>query len=795
MGVGKTKGGRLRRHAALTAAFALLAAGSARAETLAPGTVCKSTGEPIAAGGPDLTRRAVAAEAMLGSTAADGDRGDRALAELTASEDSGGVASRPTLAAFCGAAGEAMRLARSGSAYQAETYLLASVRFAREAGASDLEARSAYRLALATIGGPVIADTRGAGAPARNRAAETVAGPPSEGCAALADPALLSRPAQAVVLTALLCARERARAAGDPSLAALAGLKLARVQLIAAAAQPQSAAALRSSAQDAALGALAETSASSAADRVELLGRLIETALDAGAVDFAPLDEASARMRAAASGDAETAYALATAGRLALAHGDADRARVLLGQAVFLESQRGAPLRLSTWLIWLAAADPHRRPELIAEAYRALEAVRPFLPLVDRLTEEPTFTLRMQPVFEQAVDVALADRDAAGEAARIGRAQEVVEAYRQAEVQSALGADCVPPREPVRPAELRPDEVLLYPILLPDRVELIYARGAADGTAAYRRLSVRGTDREAVAQLAKALVDAASGETGDAWRAPARRLYQLFIKPIEGQLTTTGTLVIIPDGVLRSVPFAALLDDDGRFLVARTAVAVAPALSYSQPGADRGRKPLTVIAASLQKKVELPAGDFPKLEGTAEEGQLAVDIGGVGARSRLIRDFRKADLQAALADSHVDVLHVATHAAFNGRTDRSFIVADGEAISLSDLRGMIASDRARGDELSLLVLSACETAVGDDQASMGLAGAAVQAGAQSALASLWEVSDQATVELMKGFYAAYHAGSGKAAALREAQLKMIAQGGELEHPGLWAAFTVLGGWR
>jgi CHAT domain-containing protein len=788
-------GGRPLQGAAVAALLAL-AAGSAAAAPLTPGLVCKPTGEPAAANAVGLDQRARGAEKMLASDAADGDRGDRALAELAGPEDGGAPVSPLTLAAYCTAAGEAMRLARFGSAYQAETYLLAGVRFARDAGASDVEARAAYRLALATIGGPVIANTRGAGAPARNLVATAAAAQaPADGCAALADAAYLSRQGQAMVIASLACAREKADAAGDPGFAALAGLKLARVQLAAAAAQPQSAAGLRSSARATALGALADASAAGASDRVELLGRLIETALDAGGDGSAQLAAASAQMRAAAANDPQTAYALATAGRVALAQGDRDQARGLLNQAVYLESQRAAPLRLPTWLLWLAAADPDRRAELVAEAYRALEAVRPFLPLVDPLTEEPTFSLRMQPIFEQAVDVELGDSAAPGEAARIARAQEVVEAYRQAEVQSALGADCVPPREPVHPSELRPDEVLLYPILLPDRVELIYARGSAGGAAAYRRLSVRGADREAVARLAKALVESASGETGDAWREPARQLYRLFIKPIEGELKPTGTLVIIPDGVLRSVPFAALVDDNGRFLVERTAVTVAPALSYSQPGADRGRKPLTIIAASLQKKVSLPAGEFPKLEGTAEEGRVAVDIGGVGARSRLIRDFRKSDLQAALTDSHVDVLHVATHAAFNGRTDRSFIVADGEAISLSDLRGMISSDRARGDELSLLVLSACETAVGDDQASMGLAGAAVQAGAQSALASLWEVSDQATVELMKGFYAGYRDGLGKAAALRQAQMKMIAQGGGLEHPGLWAAFTVLGGWR
>jgi len=247
---------------------------------------------------------------------------------------------------------------------------------------------------------------------------------------------------------------------------------------------------------------------------------------------------------------------------------------------------------------------------------------------------------------------------------------------------------------------------------------------------------------------------------------------------------------VIPDGALRALPFAALTDGDGKFLIERTRLAVAPALAYSQPGSDRGNRPLSVVAASLQREVSLPAGVFAKLEGTVDEAGIAA-----GPNGHVIADFREADLRRALSQRRVDVLHLATHAAFNGRSDRSFIVANGEAIPLADLRALIGANRVRGDELDLLVLSACETAVGDDEASMGLAGAAVQSGAESALASLWSVNDSGTVALMKGFYTRYREGSGKAEALRNAQLAMIAEGGMGAQPGIWAAFILLGGWR
>jgi CHAT domain-containing protein len=138
---------------------------------------------------------------------------------------------------------------------------------------------------------------------------------------------------------------------------------------------------------------------------------------------------------------------------------------------------------------------------------------------------------------------------------------------------------------------------------------------------------------------------------------------------------------------------------------------------------------------------------------------------------------------------------LATHATFNGRSERSFIVASDGAISLDSLRALIEANRSRGKDLLLIVLSACETAMGDDRATMGLAGAAVQAGAQSAIASLWQVDDIGTVELMRQFYANLATSESRADALRKAQLALIARGAALGDPSIWAAFSLMGGWR
>jgi CHAT domain-containing protein len=106
---------------------------------------------------------------------------------------------------------------------------------------------------------------------------------------------------------------------------------------------------------------------------------------------------------------------------------------------------------------------------------------------------------------------------------------------------------------------------------------------------------------------------------------------------------------------------------------------------------------------------------------------------------------------------------------------------------------LISESKARGRQLDLLVLSACETALGDDNASLGLAGAAVQSGARGAIASLWEINDFYTRRLMVDFYAQYRLGKSKAEALRFAERDVMSR--KRNDPNLWASLILVGGWR
>ena len=142
-----------------------------------------------------------------------------------------------------------------------------------------------------------------------------------------------------------------------------------------------------------------------------------------------------------------------------------------------------------------------------------------------------------------------------------------------------------------------------------------------------------------------------------------------------------------------------------------------------------------------------------------------------------------------------NVVHFATHGEFNSDHSKSFLLTYDNKLTLDKLENTIGLRRFQSEPIELLVLSACQTAVGDDRAALGLAGVAIKAGARSALATLWFINDQATSMLISDFYKNLktETSASKAQALQMAQVKMIQNEG-FKHPSLWAPFLMIGNW-
>ncbi len=256
-----------------------------------------------------------------------------------------------------------------------------------------------------------------------------------------------------------------------------------------------------------------------------------------------------------------------------------------------------------------------------------------------------------------------------------------------------------------------------------------------------------------------------------------RELYDLLIRPLAGELADVKLLAILPDGPLNSLPFAALPDSQGGYLLERTAVVSVPSLALltrlRRAGAPVGEGLLVVDVQRFDEvhyvpsvyQIEESAGQFagllpalrlPPLEGTRVEAAGLIRRAGPQASRLSDADAREDRVRAAAGGKRI--LHFATH----GLADpydpllSALVLAPSRADGSDgflEAAEVMADERLSGADL--VTLSACETAVGMTHGSEGVLGltwAFLAAGNRTVLASLWPVDDVATAFLMDRFY-------------------------------------------
>ena len=275
----------------------------------------------------------------------------------------------------------------------------------------------------------------------------------------------------------------------------------------------------------------------------------------------------------------------------------------------------------------------------------------------------------------------------------------------------------------------------------------------------------------------------------------AQTLYGWLVKPFESELVGIETLVFVQDGLLRTVPMAAL-HDGKQFLIEKVAIATAPSLSLVD-AKPFDRPNLNILALGLTQEATIGNSYFQPLRQV--RGELEGITRSVPRTTTLLDDdFNRRRLTAALQNASYSVVHIATHGKFGIDAEDTFFVMGDKAdqkFNLNELDRLIRRVSKNQEPLDLLVLTACETAIGDDRSALGLAGVAVQAGASTAIASLWAVNDEMTAQLSTSLYAELvNPKLNKAQALQGAQMKMIQRGGVAAHPYYWSAFVLVGNW-
>lgn len=487
-----------------------------------------------------------------------------------------------------------------------------------------------------------------------------------------------------------------------------------------------------------------------------------------------------------------TSYALGYLGHLYEQEHRYDEALQLTRRASVAAQQLYAPQALYQWQ-WQTARLLHAmgRPTVALDTYRqaigTLQAIRQ--ELSHSYGKAPTaFRTSTGRLYFEFVDLLLkrtARLQASPEKARyLDEARQTIELFKAAELQDYFQDDCVNATE-VREAPLdhfTQTAVIVYPILLADRTELLVS--SRQGLKQYT-VSVPAEHLERVVRRFR---QALQENQERRYLRHAQRLYNWLIRPLEADLANlpVKTLVFVPDGVLRLIPMAAL-HDGKQFLIRKYAVATTPGLALTDPKPwQRGQaKPL---ALGLSESVQ----GFSALPYVTDE--LATLKAMYDAKLMLDKDFLLANMERALQTGDYSILHIASHGQFAGDASQSFILTFDAKLTMDRLEAFIGRLRYREDPLELLTLSACETALGDDRAALGLAGIAIKAGARSAVATLWHVADKAAANLVAQFYGALQEPEvSRAQALQRAQIALLDHS-DYHSPFFWSPFLLINNW-
>jgi CHAT domain-containing protein len=260
----------------------------------------------------------------------------------------------------------------------------------------------------------------------------------------------------------------------------------------------------------------------------------------------------------------------------------------------------------------------------------------------------------------------------------------------------------------------------------------------------------------------------------------AQRLYDLLLRPAIDAMGTPRTLVLSPTGSLRYLPFSAL-HDGKQWLVEKTSIVSVTALDREKfaKAAPRGG-PNASVMALVDPDGSLPNAHLELVEVKKALAKVDIFEG---------KDASSMTLRHKIRVPGYEIVHFATHGRLDAKNpELSNILLFDKVLSYGDIPAL---DPVK---TQLVVLSACQTAVLTGGSGLEIAGLAYQfqrGRVHSVMATLWEVDDRSTAELMGHFYHEIRADKSYADALADAQKRLIAQPAT-EHPGYWAPFVLMG---
>lgn len=404
------------------------------------------------------------------------------------------------------------------------------------------------------------------------------------------------------------------------------------------------------------------------------------------------------------------------------------------------------------------------------------------------------FEAQIRPVYLEFVDLLLASSSPTSE--HLTMAMDGIEALQVAELDNFFQDACLT-FEPRSIDRIDSQAVAIYAIALPDRLEVILA-ASNSGSGTPGQILRHHTSKisqtaltQQVSQLRQYLTE--PDRTRQVQQLSAQ-LYDLLLRPLADDLASfhPQNLVFILDSILQPIPMAILYDGE-QYLLEKYAIATTPGLRMLNPQGNYAVTP-SLLAGGISHSLQVNNQNFLALKNV--ETELAT-LKNPDTQILLNTQFTPNNLLQQINATSASQIHLATHGQFSSNPHQTFLLMWHKLLTIKEFSNLLHQrQKVVSNPINLMVLSACDTALGDRRAALGLAGIAVRSGALTTIATLWQVNDQSTAVLMKHFYKYLDQNYGKAEALRQAQLDLRKMSDrDWQVPAFWAGYVVIGNWQ
>ena len=491
------------------------------------------------------------------------------------------------------------------------------------------------------------------------------------------------------------------------------------------------------------------------------------------------------------------AQAVGSLGSLYALTGQNAEAKNLTQTALMIAENLPAP-DLAYRLDWqlgkiIIASNPTDRDiETATSAYRqAINHLKSLRNDLNAIDADLQFSFRdsVEPVYREYVNLLLRDGKKISEE-NLASARDTIESLQVAELENFLRQGCLDTYT-VQLDKIDRSAAVIYPIILPDRVATI-ASIPGQPLRYYSQKISAATVEETVAGLQRKIQEPNFNTQQErAFKQQSKQIYDLLLAPLTGDLAAakTKTLVFVLDGAFRNIPMSILYDGD-KYLVEKYNLALTPGLQLVPPQDTTDRTRPQALLGGISEGRQ----DFSALPNAKAEIEA---IGRLIPHQKLFNEqFKSGAVSSNLVASNAPIVHFATHGQFSSKAEDTYILTWDNRLNLDQFSNLLKDRGSRsGNTIELLVLSACQTAAGDNRATLGLAGVAIRARAKSTIASLWSVDDKATQDLMVNLYQNLaNKQLGKGEALRQAQQTLL-RNPQYRSPYFWAPFVLVGNWQ